>query len=152
MLSERSWIMRKSETIVRKDLAYFLPHMSAALSSFIALQSGAGLWFAVEAEYLPKGRWNGFSLAVCPGSGWTYSHYLAVVVFNWSFCVWLSWILLLGFQQGFRCFYRLHGWLRKSIGYWTKTYSLVSSHKLYTKREITRTAPIWDYWVQCRCC
>ncbi len=35
--------MRKIETIVKKDLAYFLPHMSAALSSFIAPQSEAGL-------------------------------------------------------------------------------------------------------------
>lgn len=48
--------MRKTETIAKKELAYFLPHMSAALSSFIALQNEAGLWFAVEAEYLPKGR------------------------------------------------------------------------------------------------
>lgn len=45
--------MRKTETIVRKDLAYFLPHMSAALSSVIALQSEAGLWFAIEAQYRP---------------------------------------------------------------------------------------------------
>lgn len=43
--------------------------MSAALSSFIALQSKAGLWFAIEAEYHPKGRLNGYSLAICPGSG-----------------------------------------------------------------------------------
>ena len=64
--------MRKSETIVKKDLAYFLPHMSAAaLSSFIALRSEAGLWFAIEAEYRPEGRWNGYSLAICPGSGRT---------------------------------------------------------------------------------
>lgn len=31
--------MRRTETIVKKYLAYFLPHMSAALSSFIALPS-----------------------------------------------------------------------------------------------------------------
>lgn len=91
--------MRKTETIVKKDLAYFLPHMSAVLSSFIALQSEAGLWFAIEAEYRPKGRWNGYSLAICPGSGWT-----SVVTITQSLCsagafrVWLSWILLLGCQ------------------------------------------------------
>lgn len=63
MLSARSWILRKIETIVEKDLACFLPHMSAALSSFIALQSEAGLGFAIEAEYHPKGSWNACSLA-----------------------------------------------------------------------------------------
>lgn len=86
MLSERSWIMRKIETIVKKDLAYFLPHMSAALSSFIALQSEAGLWFAIEAEYHPKGSWNGYNLAIMC---WLWvdecSHYHAVIVFDWSF-------------------------------------------------------------------
>lgn len=43
--------------------------MSAALSSFMAQWSEAALWFAIEAEYHPKGRLNGFSLAICPGSG-----------------------------------------------------------------------------------
>lgn len=110
--------MRKIETIVKKDLAYFLPHMSAAHSSFIALQSEAGLWFAIEAEYRPKGSWNGYSLAIMP---WLWmdecSHYHTVIVFNWSFFVWLSWILLHGCQRGLDCFYCLHGWLRKNIGY-----------------------------------
>lgn len=64
MLSVKSWIIRKIETIVEKDLACFLPHMSAALSSFIALQSGAGFGFAIETEYHPKGSWNGCSLAI----------------------------------------------------------------------------------------
>lgn len=50
--------MGKIETIVEKVLACFLPHMSAALGSFIALQSEAGLGFAIEAEYHPKGSWN----------------------------------------------------------------------------------------------
>lgn len=48
--------MRRTETIVKKYLAYFLPHMSAALRSFIALQSEASLWFAIEAQYGPEGR------------------------------------------------------------------------------------------------
>lgn len=110
--------MRKIETIVKKDLAYFLPHISTALSSFIALQSEAGLWFAIEAEYRPKGSWKGYNLAIM---SWLWmdecSHYHAVIVFNWSVCVWLSWILLHGCQRGLSCFYCLHGWLRKSIGY-----------------------------------
>lgn len=49
--------MRRTETIVKKYLAYFLPHMSAALSSFIALLSERrSLWFAIEAQYGPEGR------------------------------------------------------------------------------------------------
>lgn len=78
--------MRKIETIVKKDLAYFLPHMSAALSSFISLQSEARLWFAIEAEYRPKGSWNGYNLAIM---SWPRmdecSHYHTVIVFDWSF-------------------------------------------------------------------
>lgn len=105
MLSERSRIMRKTETIAKKDLAHFLPHMYAALSSFIALRSEAGLWFAIEAEYRRKGSWNGYSLAIM---SWLWmdecSHYHTVIVLDWSFCVWLSWIRLHGCQRGLDLF------------------------------------------------
>lgn len=101
MLCERSWITRKTETIAKKGLAYFLPHMSAALGSFIALQSEAGLWFAIEAEYRPKGSWNGYNLAIM---SWLWmdecSHYHTVIVFDRSVCVWLSWILLQWLSEG----------------------------------------------------
>lgn len=56
--------MSKTETIVRKGLAFSLPHMSAVLGSFIAVQSEVGLWFAIEAKYCPEGSWNGYSLAI----------------------------------------------------------------------------------------
>lgn len=137
MHSGRSWIMRKTETIVKKDLAHFLPHMSAALGLFIALQTEAALWFAIEGEYRPEGSWNIYSLAV---ASWLWMdkccHYRTVIVFNWTICIWLSWLLLHGCQKRLNCFYCLHGWLRKNIGYWNlalkKTYSHVCSHTNHT--------------------
>ena len=95
--AKKRWIIRKTETKVRKDLAPFLPHMSLAFSAFITLWSEAGLWFAIEAEYLPKGSWTGFSLAVV---SWLCmdecSRDRTGIVFNCSVCIWLSWILLQG--------------------------------------------------------
>lgn len=66
--------MRKTETIVKKDLAHFLPHMSAALGLFIALQTEAALWFAIEGEYRPEGSWNIYSLAVASWLSLSHSH------------------------------------------------------------------------------
>lgn len=93
--------MWKIETIVKKDLALFLPHMSSALSSFIAQQSEAGLWFAIEAEYRPKGSWNGHNLAVVSWL-WTHNrgHYHTDIVSDWSICIWLSWIPLAWLSEG----------------------------------------------------
>lgn len=82
-----------------------------------------------EMEWLQSGSLSWLWMDEC-------SHYHAVIVFDWSSCVWLPWILLLGCQRELDCFYCLHGWLRKSIGYWdlflNTTCSRVYSHTNHT--------------------
>lgn len=64
--------MRKSETIVKKDLAHFLPHMSAALSLFIALQSEAQFYgLLLKENTVLRGAGIATVWQSCLGSGWT---------------------------------------------------------------------------------
>lgn len=77
--------MRNINTSVRTDLAYFLPHVSAALTSVILLQSEARLGFALQAEYRLKASWNEYNQAImCWLRMDECRHYHTVIVFNWS--------------------------------------------------------------------
>lgn len=86
-LSEKSWTVWKTEAR-RFWLACYHTRCSGVICTG-ALQNKTGLWFALEAEYLPKGRFNGCS------------HCLL-------FSVWLSWILLPACRMG-QLFWLLDG-------------------------------------------
>lgn len=134
---EEAELWGKLKQLWRKIWPSFYHTCLLLLVLFIALQTEAALWFAIEGEYRPEGSWNIYSLAV---ASWLWMdkccHYRTVIVFNWTICIWLSWRLLHGCQKRLNCFYCLHGWLRKNIGYWNlalkKTYSHVCSHTSHT--------------------
>lgn len=60
VLWERSWIVWKTEAR-RVWLACYHTRCSGVIYTG-ALQNKTGLWFALEAQYLPKGKLNGCSL------------------------------------------------------------------------------------------
>lgn len=122
-------------------------HVRCSLCWFLSLQCRVRHVYGLllKQNIILKGVGMGTVRQSCLGSGRT-----SAVTITQSLCstgaffvfCGLSWILLHGCQRGLDCFYCLHGWLRKNIGYWDL--ALVCTHTQIIPQGGNYTWLVWQ--------
>lgn len=85
MLSERSWIMRKIETIVKKDFGLLLTTRLLLSVRLYPCRERHVYGLLLKQNIILNGVGMATIWQTCLGSGWTSAVTITVIVFDWSF-------------------------------------------------------------------